>query len=332
MELIGHGRHASGGYVPIGRTHLAFDHGYAVRRERLDELALRAAERAPGVRVLERCSVGGLLRDEAGAVVGVRGRDPAGERFELRAPFTIGADGLRSRVARSLGVWRRVPWLDKFALSTRVPRGELSERAEVHFTHEGYFAVAPVDARWATLNLVVEGCSLPRGREALRGFLASRLDRAPELAARLGALDEDEEIQATGPLAARTTAQTFDGAALLGDACGYVDPVTGEGLFFAMRGAALLARDLDAALHARRTDAAALRPYATARRREFAHRRALGFLLQRGLRHPRIAGAVLALLESRPSVLELLMGLTGSSVPPRELLRPSVWRRALAAP
>jgi flavin-dependent dehydrogenase len=39
-----------------------------------------------------------------------------------------------------------------------------------------------------------------------------------------------DPIRGLGSLACRTTAQTFDGAALVGDACGYVDPVTGEGI------------------------------------------------------------------------------------------------------
>ena len=42
-----------------------------------------------------------------------------------------------------------------------------------------------------------------------------------------------DPVRGIGPLATRTSQQTFDGAALVGDACGYVDPVTGEGIFFA---------------------------------------------------------------------------------------------------
>ena len=332
MELIGYGHRTVGGFRRIGRSTSTFDHGYGIRREILDEMAVRAAVQESGVRVLEQHPVSGLLRASDGRVVGVRAQDPAGDSFELRAPFTVGADGLRSRVARHLGVWRPVPWLDRFALTTRLRRGPLREHAEVHFIAGGHLILAPVDEDWATLNLLVARTSVPAGRGNLRRFLEEHLQRAPGLTERFPALDPAEPILTCGPLASSTRAQTFDGAALVGDACGFVDPLTGEGMFFAMRGAALLARALDGALHARTTDREALDAYDRARRREFAHRRALGLLLQRGMRHPQIVSGVLRLLAARPSLTDILMGMTGASVPPRELLRPSVWLDALRIP
>ena len=326
MELYGHGRHARGVY---GRA--AEPHGLAIRREVLDEQAVRAAAREPGVALLEGWGASELLCDASGRVLGLAAADPAGERRELRARFTIGADGLHSRVARALGVWERLPWLDRFALTARVPRGALAQHSEVHFVPGGYLALAPVDAELATLNLVVDRAALPRGRAALTGFFAEQLGRAEQLAGRV-APPSELEIRACGPLAARTRRQAFDGAALVGDACGYVDPVTGEGTYFAMRGAALLSECLDRALHARATDRAALGPYLAARRREFAHRRALGLLLQRGLRHPRVVAGVLALLAARPRLTDLLVEVTGAGRPPRELLRPALWVDVLAGP
>lgn len=328
MHLFGHGRRASGAYGRVGAGTLAFDHGYAIGREVLDELALRAAGHEDGVRLLEGWSAGALLRDADGRVLGLRVSDPAGERHELHAPFTVGADGLHSRVARALGVWERLPWLQRFALTARVPRGPLDEHSEVHFVPGGYLALSPVSDAQATLNLVVARRCLPRGRRALWSCVDAHLRLAPELHQRIR-LEPGTVVHACGPLAARTRAQVFDGAALVGDACGYVDPVTGEGTFFAMRGAALLAESLDRALRDGRADREALRPYARARSREFAHRRALALLLQRGLRHPRVVDGVLTLLAARPRLTDLLVATTGAALPPRELLRPSVWLAAL---
>ncbi|MEW6071277.1 MAG: NAD(P)/FAD-dependent oxidoreductase [Planctomycetota bacterium] len=332
LDLAGYGCRVAGGFRPIGRNVTAYDHGLGIRREVLDEAALRAAEHAPGVRIYEGYAVEELCREGDGRVAGVRGADPAAEPFELRAPLTVGADGLRSRIARNLEVWEPIPWLDRFALSTRVGKGALGEHAEVHFFPGGYLAVAPVDQGWATLNLLVERRAVPPGRTGLFEFLAAHLQRAPALAAVLAPLDPAQPILTCGPLACRTRTRTFDGAALVGDACGFVDPVTGEGMFLAMRGAALLAATLDAALHARRADRAILLPYERARRREFAHRRTLDLALQRGLRHPPLVAGVLRLLAARPGLMDLLLGMTGSAVPPRELLRPSVWRDLLHSP
>jgi 2-polyprenyl-6-methoxyphenol hydroxylase-like FAD-dependent oxidoreductase len=106
-------------------------------------------------------------------------------------------------------------------------------------------------------------------------------------------------------------------------------PGTGEGIFFALQGAELLGDCLVAALHERRTDQAALNAYTRGRRREIESRAAFGLLLQRGLRHPRLVRTALGLLESRPDLVDVLVSVAGDYVPLRELLRPTVWRRAL---
>lgn len=329
LELHGHGHRVGAGFRSFTRGRPTFEHGHAVRRELLDEQAVRAAERESGVELLERCAVSELLRAPDGRVLGVRASDPEGARFELLAPFTVGADGLRSRVARALGVLQPTRWLDRLALSARVPCSDLEGHGEVHFLGEAYIALAPSAPGLATLNLVVDRSRAPAGRAELPRFLAEHVGRAPDLAGRVELPSDAGAIRACGPLACSTRAQTFDGAALVGDAAGYVDPVTGEGLYFAMRGAALLAESLDGALRAGRTDREALQPYATARRRELEPRRRLGLLLQRALRHPRLAAGVLALLEARPRILELILASTAAGTPPRELLRPALILPAL---
>jgi menaquinone-9 beta-reductase len=329
MRIHGHGHAASGRYVRVGHACARFDHGYAVRRETLDALAVERAGRTDGIRLLEGFKLEALLRGGDGRVRGARVLDPAGEPHELRASFTIGADGLQSRVARQLGAARALPWLRRYAIVARfaAPRHEL---AEVHLFPGGYFAAAPIDGGAFTVNLVVGAEALSGGGQAgLERDFRGALERAPALAARLAGADPLEPLRACGPLAGATARQTFDGAALVGDACGFVDPLTGEGLFFAMRGAELLALDLDRALRAGRTDAASLRSYARTRAREFGPRYAFARLLQRALRHPGLVERGLSLLARRPGLADLVVSLTGDYVPFRELLRPGVWGRAL---
>ncbi|MEZ5977360.1 MAG: FAD-dependent monooxygenase [Planctomycetota bacterium] len=332
MTLVGHGRRTNGRFGTIGRSAAQAPEGRALSREALDELTLREAERS-GADVREGWSVGGLLRDASGAVTGVRATDPGGESRELRARFTVGADGIRSRVARELGTFSRVDWLDRMALSVRVEDAPVHDRAEVHFVPGGYFAIAPIEGGRSTLNLVLDRAEFGGGRSVLRERIEDRLEHAPELRAWLPPIADDAEILAIGPLACRTrSARSSTAPHSWATRAGQVDPLTGEGLYIAMRGAALLAESLASALAAGRTDAGALAPYARARKREFAHRRALALALQRGLRHPSVVGGVLAVLAARPRITDLLMGMTGTSVPPRELLRPSVWYDLLRRP
>ncbi len=325
MKLYGYGVETHGRYEDARPVASSLSHGHAIRREVLDQQSFLAASRTPGVRALVGHGVRGLLRNGDGAVLGVDALDPEQCPVELRAAFTVGADGLRSRVARELGVRRKIPWLTKFALVARFSGVAPQDHAEVHFVPGGYLAACPVDSGLFTVNAVVDQADLPAGRGAIQDFLSSRIAMAPLLAAKIGNASPRGPILTCGPLAGTTTAQIFDGAALVGDACGYVDPVTGEGIFFAMRGAEMLAETLDNALRAGRTDRGALRGYARARAVEFKPRYALARLLQRGLRHPRIANMVLRLLAAKPRLMDLLVAVTGDQVSPRRLLRPGVW-------
>lgn len=75
---------------------------YAPRRTVLDPELVHAAV-AAGAQVRFGVTVAGLLRDDSGRVVGVAGRDRAGDTVEVRARLTVGADGIRSTVARAAG-------------------------------------------------------------------------------------------------------------------------------------------------------------------------------------------------------------------------------------
>jgi flavin-dependent dehydrogenase len=328
MELFGFDRMAVGEYRTYDDGALALDHGYGLRREVFDDLLFRAAAATPGVTVREGWRVVGLVRDGDGAVLGVRVQDPHGATREVRGDFTIGADGVRSRVARELGVQREVPWLRKFALVTRYKGTQLKRRAEVHLFPHGYFAACPVDDGQLSLNLVVDFDTLPRGRNALEEFFRQKLELAPRLEATLADADQVEPLRGIGPLARTTTEQIFDGAALVGDARGYVDPITGEGIYFALRGAEILAETLVSALHRKGRGRADLVAYNVSTCGELAPRIRLGRLLQRGLRHPWIVRNVLAILAARPRAMDALVSVTGDYVPPTRLLRPQLWLRA----
>ncbi len=328
MELHGYERRAEGHFAPVGETPAPAPFGWAVRRERFDAVLLAAAAATDGVTVAERATVDGLVRDARGVVRGVVVREGEGQR-EVRARCVIGADGVRSRVARDLGVQRPVPWLQRVALTTRYAGVTPRACAEVHLFPGGYFAATPVDDGLFSLNLVLDRAAVRAHDGDWDAFLRRHLAAAPLLRDRLADAVRVDPVRGCGPLAMSTTRQVADGAALVGDACGYVDPITGEGVFFALRGAQLLAPILVDALAGGRADRRSLRAYAHARRAEFGPRLMFARLLQRGLRHPWLVAGALSLLAARPRLADLLVAITGDYVPGRELLRPAVWWRAL---
>lgn len=306
--------------------------GFGVRRDRFDGMLLAAA-RAAGAEWLPRHGVLGLLRDPGGRVVGARLRDAAGEAVECRARWVVGADGVHSRVAAELGVSRPIPWLDRFALVTHFRGVVPSPFAEVHLFPGGFFAATTVDDGLFGLNLVVPRAALrARGRnDGWDGFLAGYLDLAPRLRERLSAAERVAEWRGVGPLACTTKAQTCPGAALVGDACGYVDPLTGEGIYFALFGAEALSRALVAAFADPTRERAAMAGYRAARRREIRPRLRASLLLQRALRHPWLVRSILHKAARWPAIADLLVTLSGDAIHPRDLRSVRFWRRFRAA-
>jgi flavin-dependent dehydrogenase len=302
-----------------------------VRRTVLDAALLRAAV-AAGATLLARHELTALLRDARGAVAGAWLRGPDGRSLQVRARWLVGADGVQSRVARELGVRRPIRWLDQIALTAHFRGVAARPDADVHLLRGGFFAATTVDGGLYGANLVV-----PRRELAARAgsdwdaFVQQRLATAPQLAARLRAAQRVAPWRGIGPFACTTTAQTVPGAALVGDAAGYVDPLTGEGIYYAMFGACALGDALAHALHRPAGARAALARYAAVRRAELGPRLLAARLVQRGLRHPFVVGAAMRALRRWPAVADLLVTLTGDTVHPRELLRPSFWRAFAAA-
>jgi flavin-dependent dehydrogenase len=295
--------------------------GLGIRRERLDALLLRAAAAEPGVQWLPAHRFVALLHARDGRVIGARFADRGRRDVALRARFVIGADGVHSRVARALALSRPLRWLDRFALVTHYAGVAPRALAEVHFVERGYFAATNVDGRTFALNLVLDRAAL-RARSGPDDLVADRLRGAPPMAERLAAAERIGRPRGIGPLAFTTRRQVGRGFALVGDAAGYVDPLTGEGIYFALWGARRLAAALLEAIRDPAREAAALRAYAAGRRREIAPRLFLARLLQRGLRWPPLAATVLRALTRWPALADRLVTVTGDALHPRDLLRP----------
>jgi flavin-dependent dehydrogenase len=128
-------------------------------------------------------------------------------------------------------------------------------------------------------------------------------------------------LAALGPLAYRVAPPRHGGVALVGDAAGFYDPFTGEGLFTALRSAELLAGVAQRALAAGDVSRAALRSYGAALRDERRGKERLAAALQLTIAHRRLANLAARVLARRPALLDTLMGVIGDFVPPGCLLR-----------
>jgi menaquinone-9 beta-reductase len=301
------------------------DRGLSVRREVLDEIMFDCA-RAAGARVVEGSRITDLIRDASGGrVVGARS---LGEHTgEIRARFTIAADGLRSVVARRLGLAKATRWPRRLALVTHYAGvRDVGEHGEMHVERDGYVGIADVGHGATTVALVVPAS---RAKEISRDrdFLGAWLRARPHLADRFAAADRVSPVVVTGPFGAYSRRAWSPGAALVGDAADFFDPFTGEGIYAALRGGELLADALVAGLCASDGGARALRDYDRARRREFGGKWIVERVIGAVVASPALINRAAKRLSARKDLADLLIGVTGNFVPASEVVRWSyVWK------
>jgi len=291
---------------------------YALPRTKFDSILRDAAERA-GAEVRERVKVEELIY-EHGAVAGVVTRDAnTGNREALRARVVVGADGLRSIVARRLGAVHTFgPQRIAFTAHVADVAG-VQELGEMHVGRPGYVGLGPIGNSVTTVALVVPLTEASRGER----FFAE-LDRFPGIAGRFDARRIVRRVMATGPFArwSRRAVAAGGGALLVGDAADFFDPFTGQGIYSALRGAELAAAAILDSLATGR--GASLQQYARARRREFGGKWLLERLIGIAVGWPALIERVVGRMIRRPELADLLVRATGNCIPARAALAPAV--------
>jgi flavin-dependent dehydrogenase len=216
--------------------------GWAIRRRDFDWDLLQSAA-AAGAHVEDGVAVRECIIQETRAGLEVRGlRLATGHGGSIRVPacVTIAADGRRSTIAFGLGLARHPERPRRWAAGAYFNGvGGLSSYGEMHVRRGRYIGVAPLPDGLTNVCVVSAERSLFRDPAALiRRTVASD----PHLRDRFAAARPVAPAVSIGPLAVETRTAGIRGLLLAGDAAGFIDPMTGDGLRFALRGGELAAR------------------------------------------------------------------------------------------
>ena len=314
-----------GSYPTTGRWRGYRDHALAFPREALDRILVDRARGLP-IDVRERHRATGLVRS-ADAVAGVQAQNEDGEPCEMAGRLVVGADGRHSVVASALGLLRPHR-LRRMALIQHVSGLEdIVDRGEIYLDPPDYAILNPVAPGLVNLGLVVPMNHARAFARRLEAFFHARLRQLRHLAPRLSSMKAEGRLMAMGPLAYRVAEPQADGVMLVGDAAGFYDPFTGEGVFTALRSAELLTETAHVALTRGDLSRERLASHAAARRREFASKSRVTHALQLLIARRRLANVVAHMLSRRPALLDAVLGVFGDFVPPAELLSPGFLRR-----
>lgn len=194
--------------------------GRGVRRTVLHGALLDAAASA-GVRICHD-EVGEISQDATSVRAG-----------DWRARYLAAADGLHSPIRRSLGLERPSPGARRWGIRRHVRTAPWSDFVEVHWAPGAEAYVTPV----------ADDCVGVAVLKSRRGGFDSHLAEFPGLRDRIEGLPHEPD-RAAGPLRQRVSSRAAGRVLLVGDAAGYVDALTGEGLGLAFGAAELLVKSV----------------------------------------------------------------------------------------
>jgi len=231
-----------GNYPPLDGVGAA----YSPRRYLLDNILLNAA-RAAGTEVRTRVIVEELLWDDEGKRVrGIRGRTPEGGKVEEEAKVVVGADGMRSLVAKGVQANAYNEQAAQTCAYYTYWEGVATTGGEIYVRGNRQFGMWPTND-----GLVLIFLALPRGefdsfRSNVEGNFIKAIGLVPELEERLRAGKRADRFYGTGETGGFFRKPYGPGWALVGDAGYHKDPITGLGMSDAFRDAELLADALHA--------------------------------------------------------------------------------------
>jgi flavin-dependent dehydrogenase len=184
----------------------------------------------------------------------------------------------------------------------------MTDRGEMHIRADGYIGVAPLPGGLTNVSVVRDAQRLPAPAADQQAFIRETVAADRELRDRFADATQVSRVNVLGPLAVDAQAAGYPGLLLAGDAAGFVDPMTGDGLRFALRGGELAAHAALEELASGRPMHAAL---GNARRREFAAKWRVNRALRSLVGSPRLLDAAATVSRYWPSPVAYLIGVAG---------------------
>jgi geranylgeranyl reductase family protein len=303
------------GFVVSGRDRIrgdfpdvggGFDRGLGIKRLVLDHHLLELARSHPSVEVHEGEAATKAVWPPDGLA------EVLTPSARYRARVIVGADGARSLVRRWLGLelprGRRRRYAMRAHFSFRDGRA-LEDYVTVYCDNGAECYITPVSDTELEVALLVERSRMAYFAGRHEAAFDAYLQSLPHLRAVIRGGQRTSAVLACGPFDVWARSRVADRAILVGDAGGYLDPITGEGIALALQSACWAAEVVDDALRCDDLSETKLIPYHTRLETALRHYKILTRIILYLVRHGRLTAFVVRRLACCPELYSSLLAI-----------------------
>ena len=234
----------------------------------------------------------------------------------FKADYLIGADGRQSKVAKLLQFNTALPQHKRLALHCYVnPKFTLPLLGQMHILPDGsYIGINPISSSEVNFSIVTthEAIKEAGGSKELINFW---INKRPTLNKQFNLLTE-EEIKSTAQITRNSIEISKRRAVLIGDAAGFIDPLTGEGMTTAIKSAHILCEEISKSESVEE----AFIKYDHRRKNDFREKEILNHKFQKIIRSPGACEVVGLTLNLSKRLRDTFIGVIGNVYTPKEAL------------
>lgn len=284
----------------------------SVPRYELDALLIEQVKRV-GVDVREQNKITEFLFEDD-CVIGVRGWDENKTSFSIHAPLVIDAGGRNSLSLKKFDLKEERVGKIKVALAAHWRGAQIADDyCYMHVSRPGYTGISSVGQDHANVVLVVDQVSM-NGRKPDRFYLDTVMNNRQRRQI-LQNSECIEPVRVVESLAFSVKPVPCGGLMLVGDAMGFIDPFTGEGIYLSLRSSEIAVEVAAEALSNSNFSKEALKVYETKRKKEFDNKFLLSRVLQKLIYNPFFCDQVVRALRKDRNLAETLVGVIGDLTP-----------------
>lgn len=301
---------------PYGSSFLSFfpkikniDYGMSLNRQSFDE-RLRNLANKSGCKIHLGESLTGIEQKEQQWTIKTSHRE---ETFDL----VIAADGIHSRIAHLLGHKAKGD-TRRIALHAYLKPKDgatIPRLGQMHiFKDSSYIGIDPIHQEEINFSIV---CSSKKLQEKNKvDLINSYIEASTQLREVFNPLSTDTKISSAGYLKSKNNFIAGKGLAYVGDSAGFIDPLTGEGIYNALKGAQLLTQSLQ-----KNPNNTGLKEYKKIKIKYFREKNILNNFFQQLIKRPLLCEFIARFLQKKQNRANAFIGIIGNIYKPIEGLK-----------